>query len=105
MRVAKRALHKPEHWIIAGLTFVAIFFFDLSYPLIVAVAAAFGFLRGSDSTGDEVAPEAISKSFMGTLATIVIWLVIWWAPIFAMDAIFGTKILADIELKGLILGC
>ncbi len=76
LRVAKRALHKPEHWIIAGLTFVAIFFFDLSYPLIVAVAAAFGFLRGSDSTGDEVPAEAISKSFMGTLATIVIWLVI-----------------------------
>ena len=96
LRVAKRALHKPEHWIIAGLTFVAIFFFDLSYPLIVAVAAAFGFLRGSDSTGDGGAPEAISKSFLGTLATIVIWLVIWWAPIFAMDAIFDTKILADI---------
>ena len=96
LRVAKRALHKPEHWIIAGLTFVAIFFFDLSYPLIVAVAAAFGFLRGSDSTGDEVPAEAISKSFMGTLATIVIWLVIWWGPIYAMDAIFGTKILADI---------
>jgi len=96
LRVAKRALHKPEHWMIAGLAFVGIFFFDLSYPLIVVAAAAFGFLRGSERTGDAVEAAPISTSFLGTLATIVIWLVIWWAPIFAMDAIFGTKILADI---------
>ena len=96
LRVAKRALHRTEHWIIAALAFVGIFFFDLSYPLIVVAAAAFGALRGAEPDEGAGAPEPIQKSFGGTLATIVIWLAIWWVPIFAIDFLFGTRILADI---------
>lgn len=95
LRVAKRALHRPEHWLIAALAFVGILFFDLSYPLIVVAAAAFGALRGGDGKKSAVV-EPVGKSFGATLATIVIWLAIWWVPIFAIDFLFGTKILAEI---------
>ena len=32
LRVAKRALRGPAHWLIAGAAFVAIFFFDVPFP-------------------------------------------------------------------------
>ena len=32
LRVAKRALREPAHWLIAGAAFVAIFFFDVPFP-------------------------------------------------------------------------
>ena len=36
LRVARRALRGPAHWIIAGAAFIAIFFFDVPFPLVIA---------------------------------------------------------------------
>ena len=43
LKVARRALHLPEHWLIAALAFIGIFFLDLPFPLIIVVAGLFGF--------------------------------------------------------------
>ena len=40
-RVSKRALALPEHWVIALLAFIGIFFFAVPYPVIIALAAIF----------------------------------------------------------------
>ena len=40
LRIAKRALKQPVHWMIAALAFVAIFFLALPFPLIVAGGCA-----------------------------------------------------------------
>ena len=45
LRIAKRALKQAEHWLIAGLSFIAIFFLALPFPLIVFLAALWGFFR------------------------------------------------------------
>jgi len=39
-KVSKRALKQVDHWIIAGLAFVAIFAFQLPFPLILADSEA-----------------------------------------------------------------
>src|SRR5262245_27565962 len=44
LRVAKRALKRPLDWLIAALAFIALFFFALPFPLIIAAAALAGFL-------------------------------------------------------------
>src|SRR5262249_33586600 len=49
LRISKRALKLREHWIIAAISFAAIFFLGLPFPLIIAVAAAVGFLRANDT--------------------------------------------------------
>ena len=44
LRVARRALRGPAHWVIAGAAFVAIFFFDVPFPLVIAGAALAGYV-------------------------------------------------------------
>ena len=42
LRVAKKSLHSTDRWIVAGLAFVAIFFFAVPFPAIIIAAAAYG---------------------------------------------------------------
>ena len=91
LRIAKRALKGPVHWLIAAVSFLAIFAFDLPFPLIVLAAALIGFLRGGkQSAGDKaVAAVPITVSFGQTLACILVWLVIWIVPLAAVTVVFG----------------
>jgi chromate transporter len=50
-RIGSRALKNAYLWLIAGTSFIAIFFFDLPFPLIVLVAALIGFLGGRYKAG------------------------------------------------------
>ena len=43
LRIAKKALKLPEHWGVAAVSFIAIFFFSLPFPLIVLLAGLYGF--------------------------------------------------------------
>jgi len=54
LRVAKKSLGSFDHWVIAMLSFVAIFFVDVPYPLIVIAAGLYGFYvsRSSASAAD-----------------------------------------------------
>lgn len=90
LRIAKRALKVPEHWAIAALSFVAIFFLALPFPLIVLLAALYGFLRArSISPGASVAAVPIHARFGDTVRTIAVWLTIWIAPLAALIAVAG----------------
>ena len=96
LRVSKRTLRKPQHWIIAILAFIAIFFFSLPYPLIIAGAAGYGcfFLAASD--GGEIVSQKISP--LRTLMTIAVWLAIWWIPILAFGYFVNDALLQEIGL-------
>ncbi len=90
LRIAKRALKLTEHWAIAGLSFVAIFFLGAPFPLIVLAAAVFGYFRVSHnivsaSTAYPLPLIATSR----TLRTIAVWLAVWVVPLAAIAAAFG----------------
>lgn len=90
LRIAKRALKQTEHWLIAALSFIAIFFLALPFPLIVFLAALWGFFRlavHDDDGGDEQKSLEIRPA--ATLKTIALWLVIWIAPLAILFAAFG----------------
>ena len=89
LRIARRALKLREHWMIAALSFVAIFFFGAPFPLIVFTAAAFGYFRVSRSDAEQATPFSALGSTTRTFRTVGIWLVIWFAPLLAIAAIFG----------------
>jgi chromate transporter len=102
IRVAKRALRGPYDFAIAAAAFVAIFFFAVPFPLIIAAAAAIGFLLASATP--HRAPAASPASLVAvplsrTIATIALWLGIWIAPLLAAAAIFGRgHVTTDISL-------
>lgn len=89
LRIGKRALKLSEHWFIAGLSFIAIFFLGLPFPLIVFSAALFGFIRTSRSLSPQTQQPTISVNFLETARTAAVWIAIWIAPLIAIAAAFG----------------
>lgn len=76
LRVARKALKGRAHWIIAALSFVGIFFLALPFPLIIALAAAYGFLTQRSTDDPPPHPKGANP-----WRTIAIWMTVWWAPV------------------------
>lgn len=95
LRVAKKALKRTDHWIIAALAFIGIFFLNIPYPLIVLIAALYGlFINDTSSTPEEQITHR--QPLAKTLKTIAIWLIIWWLPILLLDQFTDHNILKEI---------
>ncbi|HVQ10475.1 MAG TPA: chromate efflux transporter [Methyloceanibacter sp.] len=91
LRVARRALRGPAHWVIAGAAFIAIFFFDVPFPLVIAGAALAGYVLAA--TKATTLPEPRGKIppvlLAHTLRTVSLWLAIWILPLALLAVIFG----------------
>jgi chromate transporter len=87
LRVARRALKQTDHWLLAALSFSAIFFLALPFPLIVLAAAIYGFARGAPASHAASAP--VSVGALATLRTIGVWLAIWLIPLLFVTLIAG----------------
>jgi len=100
IKVSKRALKGWPMVVIAIAAFVAIAFLKLPFPLIVIGAALVGAVMhlggGTKANGAAVdtqpvaaMPEWAKPNARRFVATTLIWLVVWFAPLFAIRAIFG----------------
>jgi chromate transporter len=90
LRVARRALKRAAHWILAGLSFIAIFFLSLPFPLVIAAAAAGGFMLAQPSR--EATTETAASPRIGmarTAGTIAVWGLIWLLPLGALALALG----------------
>jgi chromate transporter len=105
IRIGKRALKTRAHVVIAALAFVAIFFFAVPFPLLVAAAALVGLVAGRiapatfaaprrDGEGaalsDDV-PEHARPTTPRTVRVAAAWLAAWWIPVGALVLVFGAK--------------
>ncbi len=94
LSLARRALTRPADWVLALLSFAAIFFLSVPFPLIIAAAALWGVwtaVPGSVNLPD----PASHRSKIHTLRTILIWFALWTAPIllaWVSGAVFLTEI-------------
>lgn len=93
LKVAKRALHGAEAWASAALAFIAIFFFAVPFPIIVALAALAGYLLArfapewlpeTDTATFDAEPVTIAQ----TLRTASLWLAVWIAPLVVVSLLF-----------------
>jgi chromate transporter len=91
LRVARRALRGPYDAAIAAMAFVAIFFFAVPFPLIIAAAAAIGlvFQSAPPSVDDPAKLAEPPIELAQTLLTAVLWLAIWIVPLLLLATIFG----------------
>ncbi len=94
LRVSKKALLNTSHWVFAALAFIAIFFLNLPYPLIIFAAGFYGLLVSSPAEDTE--PLSNTHSLGQTLKTVAIWLAIWWIPVLALGALVPASILTEI---------
>ncbi len=98
LRIAKRALKRGADWVIAATSFIAIFFLDAPFPLIIFAAALIGAVLGSNDTSPSTerhTPVPLAR----TASTIVLWLGIWLAPLGLIALALGpTHVLAQTGL-------
>ena len=112
VRIGKRALKNNAMLAIAAAAFVAIFFFDVPFPVIILAAGAIGFLGArsgfdaflvgnghggakgpaladADSLLGEHTPEHAQPSLSWSLKVATVCLFLWFAPVVALIAMFG----------------
>jgi chromate transporter len=111
IRIGKRALKNNVMIALAAAAFLAIFFFNVPFPIIILVAALIGFtgeLMGStvfqvggghgpadkditdaeSALGDDI-PDHVHPTLARSLRTAAIWLSIWLVPVFALIIALG----------------
>ena len=96
IKVGGKALKSTLAYAIAATAFVAIFFLQLPFPLIIVAAAAIGALFMPGSAAVTAPPPPVSTS--GTLRTVTIWAVIWLAPLAALWLIAPDGLLTQVGL-------
>ena len=88
IRIGRRALKTRLLVGLAGAAFIGIFFLNLPFPLIVAGAAAIGFLVAQSSpgllglkAGAEGLAEPVPGRWRQVAIATTIGLVLWWSPV------------------------
>lgn len=84
LRVAKRALKRRGHWVIAGLAFLALFAFAVPFPVVILAAGVWGLLSTPGQTSAAPAPQDVK-----TGQTVAIWLAVWLLPLAALWVMEG----------------
>ncbi len=106
-RIGSKALKSPSLWVLAGLSFVAIYRYQISFVVIILVAATIGYIGGNiypkqfpagkghgKSDGDElpcvVLPPAPRASVGRTIRICALCLSLWWIPLLAVGWLGGS---------------
>ena len=94
IRLAGKALQKPHQWVTAIIGFCGIFILALPFPLIIAMAAIYGFFSNRQPQATTTLPPLPNGK--DTVKTILIWAGIWWGPLLAIDLFTDAPLLAEI---------
>lgn len=87
VRVARRALNDRLDWLVAVAAFLALFAFDVPFPLVIAAAAFAGYI--GRSAPDVKQPATLPVPLAQTARTVAVWLTVWIAPLAAIAIFFG----------------
>jgi chromate transporter len=109
VRVGKRALRNRIMIALAAIAFIAIFFFNVPFPLIIVAAGMIGYFGAKAGRpefaavehgggkkaaavdamlGDEL-PDHVRPSVRRALKVSAVWLLLWLVPVCALLALFG----------------
>lgn len=91
IRIGKRALKSRFAYGVAIAAFIAIFFFAVPFPAIIAVAALIGFARARINGGSATAhvESSVRPGILRSATVLAGGLVLWFGPIAAIWAMSG----------------
>jgi chromate transporter len=90
LRIGKRALKSRAMYVIAASSFLAIFLFDVSFPLIVVTAGLLGFIGGR-GLPSAPAPQTVRPSLARALRITSLCLALWLLPVLGLAIWLGTN--------------
>ena len=86
LRVARRALKTMSDWYIAAAAFIGLYLFGIPFPIIILAAALIGFFRTAPAS---LEAKTMPVLLRGRLATVAVWLVLWFVPVLALWLALG----------------
>ncbi len=86
LRVAKRALKGSVDWLIAAAAFLALYCFDLPFPIVIIAAALVGFFWVDKGLRREA---ILRPGFAPLFSTTAIWVAIWLIPLGLLALVLG----------------
>lgn len=106
LRIGGKTLRSPSLWVIAALSFAGIYFFNISFVLIIFAAALCGWLghrwfpgqfpagkahgkAASDAADEPSLPPSPKASWVRSLKVISLCLTLWFLPIVALGFWLG----------------
>lgn len=107
LRIGKKALRSQALWAVAAASFVAIYFFQVSFVIIIAAAALLGWIgqraapaqfpagKAHDPSGGRIAHGALTlaappaATWKRALGIVTLCVTLWWLPIFALGLWLG----------------
>ncbi len=93
--IAGRALSQPVHWALAVFGFLALFVFDLPFPMVIGIAAAVGaVLCRSEQAGG----GALPMQHASVLPTMLFWCALWAIPLVALWLLDPEGVLLQVGL-------
>ena len=102
--LSRRALTQTQHYVISGAAFVGLFFFNLSYPVIVIASGVYGafflsaYHKGPQMLSPEGAqiPQLSAFSFRRFAITLGVGLCLWLCPLVIVFWGIGVPFLAEL---------
>lgn len=101
LKVARRALKSPAHWVMAGASFLVLYVGHVPFPLIILAAGLIGYFgsrfdlaafRAKPSTEApalEATHDSRPPATLRTIRTALLWIFIWFAPVALLAAFWG----------------
>jgi chromate transporter len=107
LRIGKKALRSRALWAVAAASFVAIYFFQVSFVIIIAAAALLGWIgqraapaqfpagKAHDPSGGRIDDGALTlaappaATWRRALGIVTLCVTLWWLPIFALGLWLG----------------
>ena len=90
-RISKKSLKSTFYWILALLAFIALFFINIPFPLVIVMAAILGILYGKFIAHHKLEDvhNLERPPINRTILTFFTWLTIWFIPILLTLLILG----------------
>ena len=88
VRISRRALDSPLHIALAALSFVALQFLGVPFPLVLLAAAMAGLVQAR-MRGAAAVPLRPAGSAGGALRVLLVGLALWLVPLLALSPTFG----------------
>ncbi|QGX98328.1 chromate efflux transporter [Roseovarius faecimaris] len=81
LKLSRKALTQGDHWVLAGLAFVAMFALSVPFPIVIACAAFWGALRSGSADRAPPLPTHHAPPPGRTALVAAVWLALWMAPV------------------------
>ncbi len=95
LRVARKGLVRRAHWVIAGLSFLALFSMNIPFPVVILLAGLWGLMQPSELHSEAV---NVPVSLARTARTILLWLGVWLVPLVIVGLLTSGGVFWDIGL-------